>query len=55
MRALADLLAVSSLELVRYNRAKNTFLLGLFFAAVGVVAALTIDHMIGAGKHLLSG
>lgn len=55
VKALADLLSVSSLELPRYNRAKDTFLLGLLCAAIGVVAALTIDLVIGAGKHLLSG
>ncbi len=43
VKSFSDLLSIRSLELAYYNRAKNIFLAGLFFAAVGVATAIITD------------
>ncbi|MDY0883822.1 hypothetical protein ACFPL7_14865 [Dongia soli] len=41
--ALAALLSVTSLYLGHYNRAKKTFLIGLFLTAIGITIAVGLD------------
>ncbi|MDE1173999.1 MAG: hypothetical protein PW790_10060 [Parvibaculaceae bacterium] len=43
VKSFADLLSIRSLELAYYNKAKNIFLLGLFFVAIGVATAIITD------------
>lgn len=52
MKALADLLAVSSLVRTRYERAIRIFLTGLVLVAVGVAVAVLLD-VVGIGQNVL--
>lgn len=54
IKALADLLRVSSLVLARYDRSIRIFLAGLILVAAGVVAAIFAD-LIGFGGIALRG
>ncbi|MBF9195076.1 hypothetical protein [Microvirga terrestris] len=54
VKALADLLMVSSLQLKRYNRSVRFFLTGLIFVGLGVVFAVFAD-LLGFGGIVLQG
>jgi hypothetical protein len=52
VKALADLLLVSSLQLKRYNRSVRFFLSGLILVGIGVVLAVFAD-LLGFGGIVL--
>lgn len=54
IKALADLLLVSSLQLSRYNRSIRFFLTGLVLVGLGVVFAVFAD-LFGLGGIVLQG
>jgi uncharacterized membrane protein YczE len=54
VKALADLLMVSSLQLKRYNRSVRFFLIGLVLVGLGVVFAVFAD-LFGFGGIVLQG
>ncbi|HEV2565905.1 MAG TPA: hypothetical protein VGU19_12560 [Microvirga sp.] len=54
VKALADLLLVSSLQLKRYNRSIRFFLTGLILVGIGVVFAVFAD-LFGFGGIVLQG
>lgn len=54
VKALADLLLVSSLQLKRYNRSVRFFLSGLVLVGIGVVFAVFAD-LLGFGGVVLNG
>ncbi|MBO1903820.1 hypothetical protein KHP60_02625 [Microvirga sp. 3-52] len=54
VKALADLLLVSSLQLKRYNRSIRFFLAGLILVGLGVVFAVFAD-LLGFGGIVLQG
>ncbi|MBQ0824392.1 hypothetical protein HPT29_012260 [Microvirga terrae] len=54
VKALADLLLVSSLQLKRYNRSVRFFLTGLSLVGLGVVLAVFAD-LLGFGGIVLQG
>jgi hypothetical protein len=54
IKALANLLSVTSLILTRYNRAVRIFMVGLILVAVGVVLAIFAD-IVGYDGIALSG
>lgn len=54
LKALADLLLVSSLQLKRYNRSIHYFLTGLVLVGLGVVFAVFAD-LFGFGGIVLKG
>jgi len=54
VKALADLLQVSSLQLKRYNRSVRFFLTGLILVGLGVVFAVFSD-LLGFGGIVLQG
>ncbi|QRM27191.1 hypothetical protein [Microvirga sp. VF16] len=54
LKALADLLLVSSLQLKRYNRSIHFFLTGLVLVGLGVVFAVFAD-LFGFGGIVLKG
>jgi len=54
VKALADLLMVSSLQLKRYNRSVRFFLTGLTLVGLGVVLAIFAD-LLGIGGIVLQG
>jgi uncharacterized membrane protein YczE len=54
VKALADLLLISSLQLRRYNRSVRFFLTGLIFVGLGVVFAVFAD-LLGFGGIVLQG
>ncbi|MCD6070597.1 MAG: hypothetical protein K0S42_1113 [Microvirga sp.] len=54
VKALADLLLVSSLQLKRYNRSVRFFLTGLILVGLGVVFAVFAD-LFGFGGIVLQG
>ncbi|WP_262028863.1 hypothetical protein [Microvirga sp. Mcv34] len=54
VKALADLLLVSSLQLKRYNRSIRFFLTGLILVGLGVVLAVFAD-LLGMGGIVLQG
>ena len=54
LKALADLLLVSSLQLKRYNRSIHFFLTGLVLVGIGVVFAVFAD-LFGFGGIVLKG
>jgi uncharacterized membrane protein YczE len=54
VKALADLLLVSSLQLKRYNRSVRFFLTGLILVGLGVVFAVFAD-LLGVGGIVLQG
>jgi hypothetical protein len=54
MKALADLLAVTSLMLANYNRAIRIFKGGILLIAIGIVIALGQD-IFGGGQNVLRG
>ena len=54
IRALASLLSIQSLVLVRYNRAVRVFVAGLILVVLGVAAAIFAD-LIGYGGIALKG
>ena len=54
IKALADLLLVSSLQLKRYNRSVRFFLTGLTLVGLGVVFAVFAD-LLGFGGIVLRG
>jgi hypothetical protein len=53
IKALADLLSVSSLVLANYDRSRKIFLIGLALVAVGVALAIFGD-VTGYGPRILS-
>ncbi|MBA1157181.1 hypothetical protein [Microvirga mediterraneensis] len=54
VKALADLLLVSSLQFKRYNRSVRFFLTGLILVGLGVVLAVFAD-LLGMGGIVLQG
>ncbi|SCY46400.1 hypothetical protein [Microvirga guangxiensis] len=54
IKALADLLSIQSLQLVRYNRAVRIFIIGLILVSCGVASALFAD-LLGFGGIALKG
>ncbi|MGO4524784.1 hypothetical protein AB4097_07950 [Microvirga sp. 2MCAF35] len=54
VKALADLLLVSSLQLKRYNRSVRFFLAGLILVGLGIVLAVFAD-LLGFGGIVLQG
>ena len=54
IKALADLLSITSLVLTRYNRSIRLFMIGLVLVASGVVIAIFAD-LIGYGGIALQG
>ena len=52
IKALVDMLSVSSLVVVRYNRSVRVFMAGLILVALGVVAAIFSD-LVGLGGSVL--
>ncbi|WP_336488544.1 hypothetical protein [Methylobacterium nigriterrae] len=52
INALRELLQISSLMLINYNRSIRVFMVGVAFVAAGIALAL-VGEMTGLGQHVL--